>query len=403
MKLCVFLILVTATSVIADGHADICSSQFNWWYGVANNAQPKDSEETKEYGLETAEEKIRRLTKAAYSKFGYSESEMPIPTMCEMQQNANGYYHHWEKVLREINDLTEDAYAPGFGFPFQASTGKTYTGLAATCVKEDSIQGGYITAINLSSAGGPAASCAYGYPGSAAAVQTASHKEALKSEQFDNVRSTCRLKILGFEENQDLELQWCITDILGSMQVGKAGGYYDGHNSKTPDLKCNVHTSFYDASPYAGTSINPPYAGTPYPTRDLKGTLLGPNPLPEDELEEKQTVYVCFKNQTVTNYKNEPDKKLYEYTINKKPLLVTQRSPNDPYQSFPILFRQMADQKVTGMCSVCEECVYSIFNNYGYPEPEEFCTIIGRCSSSFKSKSSKKKSKNNHKNVIIMI
>ena len=133
MKLCVFLILATATSVIADGHADICSSQFNWWYGVSNNQGPAG------YPDETAEEKLHRLVKKALP------DGTPIPSMCEMQKNANGYYHHWEEILREINNMPPDAPAPGFGFPFQSRTGKSYNGLTPTCVPEDSIAGRFIT------------------------------------------------------------------------------------------------------------------------------------------------------------------------------------------------------------------------------------------------------------------
>ena len=44
----------------------------------------------------------------------------------------------------------------------------------------------------------------------------------LFAEAFDNVKSTCRLKILGFED-EDLELQWCITNILETMRVDKEG------------------------------------------------------------------------------------------------------------------------------------------------------------------------------------
>ena len=220
MKLCVFLILATATSVIADGHADICSTQFNYWYGVSNNQGPAG------YPDETAEEKLHRLVKEA----GVS----PIPSMCEMQKNANSYYDHWEKILRfDINKklgLTEDSRVPGFGFPFQSRTGKSYNGLTPTCVPEDSIEGGFITFDDVqNNAGGPAASCAFGYPGLGAGKTTltaetndGSTNVTLFGEKFDNVKSTCRLKILGFED-EDLELQWCITDILKSMRVDKAG------------------------------------------------------------------------------------------------------------------------------------------------------------------------------------
>jgi len=380
MKLCAFLILATATSVIADGHADICSSQFNWWYGVANNQGPLGSNRP----VESAEEKLHRLVKKA-------RPGMPVPSMCEMQKNANRYYHHWEKILREINNMTADAYAPGFGFPFQSKTGpKSYNGLTPTCVKEDSIAGRFITSDDVqNNAGGPAASCAFGYPGLGGIKTTltaetpdGSTNVTLLAKDFKNVTSTCRLKILGFED-EDLELQWCITNILETMRVDKAGGYYDGYGSTTPDLNCTIQNSFNDANPIAGNGINPPYKGSPYPTTFLGTTTpLGPNP-GGDPVQWKCFTNV-FKNITTVQDcfdKFEKDKNItaFEECSLQKAGLYPKNDPNDPYQSFPILFRQLADQKVAGMCSACEECRIAVRNDGVYPDPEEYCQRAGKC------------------------
>lgn len=377
MKLCVFLILATATSVIADGHADICSSQFNWWYGVSNNQGPAG------YPDETAEEKLHRLVKKALP------DGTPIPSMCEMQKNANGYYHHWEEILREINNMPPDAPAPGFGFPFQSRTGKSYDGLTPTCVKEDSIAGRFITFDDVqNNAGGPAASCAFGYPGLGAGKHTVtvetpdgSTNVTLFAEAFDNVKSTCRLKILGFED-EDLELQWCITNILETMRVDKEGGYYDGHGSTTPDINCSIQTTFQDANPISGNAINPPYVDSPYPTTFLGPTPLGPNPGGDpvtwncfDNLQKNiTTVQDCFDK-----FENNKNTTALEKCLKKGAGFNTVKNdPNDPYQSFPILFRQFADQKVAGMCSACEECRIAVRHD-GYPDPEGYCQTVGKC------------------------
>jgi len=361
MKLCVSLFLVTATTVIADGHADICSTQFNWWYKIADNLGPEG------YPKQTAKEKLMMLAMDA----GISESEMP--STCKMQQNANEYYDHFEKILRKINGLPEDAFAPGFGFPFQSSNGgKSYNGLSPLC---DAANSKFQQQEVKNNNGGPSASCAYGYPGTKDPVPT--KNVVLDSSQFDNVKSLCRLKIFGFDKEDGLELQWCITDILGTMKVGNAAGYYDGKGSdpsKTPDLKCSVQTTFQDANAVSGNAINPPYDGEAYPTTTLGSVKLGPNPggLP---------VFIT------TYSSNDP-------TYLLKPLKnFTQNSPNDPYQSFPILFRQLADQKVAGLCDDCEECVYEISRKYKYTKSRDFCEQAGLCKSSKGSKKKGKKSK----------
>jgi hypothetical protein len=209
MKLCVSLFLVTATTVTADGHAVICSTQFNWWYKISDNLGPEG------YPKQTAKEKLMMLATDA----GISESEMP--STCKMQQNANEYYDHFEKILREINGLPEDAFAPGFGFPFQSSNGgKSYDGLSPLCDAASKFQQ-QVKSPNKPNNGGPSASCAYAYPGTEANITI--ENGVLDISQFKNVKSLCRLKIFGFDKEDGLELQWCITDILGTMKVGNAG------------------------------------------------------------------------------------------------------------------------------------------------------------------------------------
>lgn len=383
MKLCAFLILATATSVIADGHADICSTQFNYWYSVSNNLGP--GETNPGYPDETAEEKLHRLVKAALP------DGTPIPSMCEMQENANSYYHHWEKILRsQINKglgLTADSRVPGFGFPFQSKTGKSYNGLTPTCVKEDSIVGGFITFDDVqNNAGGPAASCAFGYPGLGANKTTltaetpdGSTNVTLLAKAFDNVKSTCRLKILGFED-EDLELQWCITDILKTMQVDKEGGYYDGYGSTTPDLKCPIQTSFVDAGPILGTSAFPLYKGALYPNDGKEGDPVTWNCF--DNLQNttvQGTVQSCFDK-----FEDDKNTTALQKCLNPRGgggagFSTTKNDPNDPYQAFSLLFREMADQKVAGMCSACEECTNTIRHDGVYPDPEEYCQRAGKC------------------------
>jgi len=356
MKLCAFLILATATSVIADGHADICSTQFNYWYSVSNNLGPAG------YPYETAEEKLRGLVKKA-------RPGMPVPSMCEMQENANSYYHHWEDILRfEINGFAADTDVPGYGFPFASR----YTGLVATCKKEDSK---FLPTL----AGGPAASCAFGYPGSKGNV-TIAGGAIIPPSAFENVKSTCRLKILGFED-EDLELQWCITDILKTMRVDKEGGYYDGNydgfDSTTPDLKCPIQTSFSDAGPILGTSgpsTFPLFEGAPYPN---------------DGKEVPPVTWNCFDNLQSTTVQNttkgcfdkfDDDKNTIAFEKCLNPGFSKQNNrPNDPYQQFSLLFREMADQKVAGMCNACEECRNAVRHDGVYPDPEEYCQRAGKC------------------------
>lgn len=376
MKLCAVLFLVLTPAVSADGHADICSTQFNWWFNTADNLGPED------YPKQTAEEKLMMLIEEARQNFGRSESELPTPSVCKMQQNANEFYDYWEAQLRVINGLSPGAYAPGFGFPFHDSSLQTnmqYHGLSPLCDVDNSILQQHVK--KNANNGGPAASCAFGYPGSKTSVPINDDGDELDASKFNNVRGTCRLKIFGYEE-QDLELQWCITDILNTMVVGEAAGYYDGEGSKTPALSCPLGPTFSDANPVSGTSINPPYAGAAYPTTQLDPEIpLGSNP------GGKTLFWTAFSS---------TDRDQTDFTkTNDTHQQFPQGSPNDPYQAFAILFRQLADQKVAGLCNECEECVYEIHHKYKHTayDSRDFCIRAGLCEKSERPKSPKKQTK----------
>jgi hypothetical protein len=170
-----------------------------------------------------------------------------------------------------------------------------------------------------------------------------------------------------------------------------SGGYYDGYGSTTPDLKCPIQTSFKDAGPILGNAINPPYVDSPYPATFLGGKPpLGPNPGGDpvtwncfDTFEQNIiTLEDCFgnfkkdKNDTVLE---DCFGKFVNYTENpKEKKQYVKNDPNDPYQSFPLMFRQLADQKVAGMCNACEECRIFVRND-GYPDPEGYCQTVGKC------------------------
>ena len=181
----------------------------------------------------------------------------------------------------------------------------------------------------------------------------------------------------------------CIVSNSGKRFCGiiyfiMSGGYYDGHGSTTPDLKCSLQTSFSDAGPVFGTGILPLFEGAPYPTTELNpgGDPVTWNCFDTPETQNITTVKDCFDKfkGDANNFTLLEDcfDKLEPFT--KDPGFSKQNlSPNDPYQAFPLLFREMADQKVAGMCSACEECRIAVRHDGVYPDPEEYCQRAGKC------------------------
>ena len=134
------------------------------WVKEADNIGP-------EPGRPGAKEFLRQLARA---------KSMP-DDVCDMQNLANAYYY---KLLDE----------GGRGYPFFGERGNG--GFSNRCVATPD------------KPNGNPSSCAFSYPG------------------FPNTTteaSTCRLKIFG--ENAALELQWCMTNIIGTMKIAPPGGY----------------------------------------------------------------------------------------------------------------------------------------------------------------------------------
>ena len=68
--------LLTIGSTSADNHADVCATQFNWWYNIADNNGPEG------YPTETTKQKLTHLEKNA---------NIDEVSPCDMQRNANAY------------------------------------------------------------------------------------------------------------------------------------------------------------------------------------------------------------------------------------------------------------------------------------------------------------------------
>ena len=150
------------------------------WVKEADNIGP-------EPGRPGAKEFLRQLARA---------KSMP-DDVCDMQNLANAYYY---KLLDE----------GGRGYPFFGERGNG--GFSNRCVATPD------------KPNGNPSSCAFSYPG------------------FPNTTteaSTCRLKIFG--ENAALELQWCMTNIIGTMKIAPPGGY---EHHPPVDTICADHTDF---------------------------------------------------------------------------------------------------------------------------------------------------------------
>ena len=198
--------MLTIGSTSADNHAAICATLFNWWYNIADNNGPVG------YRAETANQKLIRLKK---------DANVDEVSPCDMQRNANAYHRHFKDKLLDARGIPHDEgdnlrVFPGSGFPF-ADQDPTLFGLTPTCELEP-------VDLGANAFGGPISSCAFGYPGN----KNTTSPETIglpSTTTFDNNRSLCRLKILGFGDGVNQELQWCMTNILGTMKIGVEGEF----------------------------------------------------------------------------------------------------------------------------------------------------------------------------------
>jgi len=311
------VLLLTIKSASADGHGELCGTQYNWWYNTADNTGPPG------YKKETANEKLMRLT---------TEAGIDAVSPCQMQRNANAYYEFVEDRIRRFRNVPLDETVPGFGLPFNVFN-KTLDGYTPLCDSkggEDLIAG-----------------CAFAYPGNNISLTPAVSLGLPANSTFTRILSTCRLKLFGFGE-EERELQWCMTNILGSMKVGKEGGYYDQDNP--PDISCGISTILGEV----GSNIPGPLNDNPYPTKFLDGTEI-----PAENLDDLTPA-------------------------------------NDPYQSKTIILRQLTTQLIDGMCNECDECIDLVSKKFTetVKNPYEFCGDNGLCSEHTKKSKRSKKSRN---------
>lgn len=312
------ILLATIGSASADGHADICTTQFNWWYRIADNNGPPG------YPVQTAKEKLMGMAKDA----GFGDL-----SVCEMQQNANGYHAFLRAKLIKARGLPEDPAPYGFGFPFFKN--KDFYSFTPTCETEINpkiVEDGY---------GNPVAACAFAYPGNNVKKNTNVDLQQPEGTEWTNFNSLCRFKFFGFD-GQDQEFQWCMSDILNTMRIDTEGGYT---NADGPDLKCPLSTLMGETGGYPFGPLN----------RDVAP--------------------------------------FFDAGYDDKGLIVDHSK--DPYQAVSLIFRQVADQMIDGMCDECETCMETAKTMYSntVSNPRQFCADNKLCAKKQKKPKNKKSNK----------
>ena len=123
------------------------------------------------------------------------------------------------------------------------------------------------------------------------------------------------------------------------------GGYYDqATDPPPPELSCPDQTTFDEK----GNLVRGPIKNAPFPTTDLNHSPIDPS-IPDQ----------------------------------------------DPYQSISIVFRQLANQLIDGMCSDCEDCIETATTKYSktVKDPKTFCSKNGLCPKEAKRSKSTKSTK----------